>query len=177
MTDEMIAIIVEGAAEEAILQVLIENDLLKFPIEKIYMEKVIRVRSSRNFQRSYLNQGLGDSKLVIYRILDSKKENFTLTKPYQRKVERIVELYTRPEIEMLFIIYNGDFHKYTSRFKSKIKPSDYVRQNYRDVKNPKSKADVYNFWSRRPNELVETIKKFTQLSSDKFDETISSILK
>ncbi len=52
MNNNFIAILVEGAAEEAILQVLIENQLLKFPIEQIYMEKVIRERSAEKFQKN-----------------------------------------------------------------------------------------------------------------------------
>lgn len=175
MNNNLIAIVVEGAAEEAILQVLIENNLLKFSPEQIYMEKVIRCRSAKRFQKNYLTQGLGDKKLIIYRVLDSKREKFTLSKAYQRKVEKVVELYTRPEIEMLFIVYHNDYHRYTSKFKTKIKPSIFVSQNYNDVKNFKSKHDVYSFWSQRPGELVDTIKSFDQYTSDNC--TLASILR
>lgn len=177
MNNNFIAILVEGAAEEAILQVLIENQLLKFPIEQIYMEKVIRERSAEKFQKKYLNQGIGNKKIIIYRILDSKQEKFNLSKAYQRKVDKIVELYTRPEIEMLFIVYHGEYHKYTSKFKSKMKPSEFVNQYYHDVKKTKAKKDVYNFWCQRPDELVTTIKAFARYTNDKYESTLASILR
>lgn len=177
MNNNLYALIVEGAAEEGILNVLIEKNLLKFPISEIYMEKVIRVRSATKFQKSFLNQGLGNTKLIIYRILDSRKEQFNLSKAYRRKVDKIIELYTRPEIEMLFIVYHHDYQKYTTKFKSIMKPSTFAHQNYSDVKNLKAKNDVYDFWIQRPAALVAAIKDFAKFTSDPYDTTLASILK
>ena len=72
-----------------------------------------------------------DEKVMIYRILDSKNENFKvpnkIKKEFQGKYE-VVEIITSPEIEMLVIISEGRFTDYL-KVKSKVKPSEYCKQS------------------------------------------------
>lgn len=46
-------------------------------------------------------------KIKVYRVLDSRRENFKISKAYQHKVE-IVNVITAPEIEMLIICNEGN---------------------------------------------------------------------
>ena len=64
-------------------------------------EKVIRIRSAKNFEERYLRKGFSD-QISSIRILDSRKENFRLSKAYAHKVD-VIDIITAPEIEMLII--------------------------------------------------------------------------
>jgi hypothetical protein len=176
--DEFIyALIAEGGSEHAMLDVLLKHDLLKFKKEQVLKEKVLRTRSGAKFQNEHLKQGFRGRKLIIYRVLDSKVENFKLGKAYQQKVEKIIDLRTRPEIEMLFIIHFDDYKKY-NQVKSKMKPSDFAKQSYGlHIGNVKAYDDVFAFWDVRPCDLKNAIVRYAQLTDDDEVQTLSSILK
>lgn len=69
------ACICEGAAENAIMDILLDNDLLIFTREEMLEEEVIRCREGRKFEERYLRKGFKD-KISVIRILDSRRENF-----------------------------------------------------------------------------------------------------
>ena len=48
------ACICEGSAEEAIIDILVDNDLLIFNREEMLEERVIRCRSAKRFEERYL---------------------------------------------------------------------------------------------------------------------------
>ena len=170
--DNSIAIIVEGAAEEAIINVLLNNDKLIFTRNELIDDGPIRMRKSENFEKHILDFGFPDT-FDIYRVLDSKNEKFKISSAFKFKVGKIVELYTTPEIEMLFIVFNNDY----DRSREKIKPSVFCKQNYHDVGNIKSREDVYNFWNQQPDELVAVIREYARLSSNKRENTLERLLK
>lgn len=118
------AIICEGSAEEAIMEILIENDLLHFKKEDLLEEQVIRCRSPKKFEERYLRTDFS-RKIKVYRILDSHKEKFKLSKTFQDKVE-VETVVTSPEIEMLIIHAENAYKDYLKK-KSKVKPSDYCK--------------------------------------------------
>ena len=120
------ACICEGAAEAAIIDVLLDNDLLIFQREEMLDEGVIRCRDGKTFETRYLRKGFNELISVI-RILDSRRENFKLSKAYESKVD-VINVITAPEIEML-IIFNED--KYNEFKKSGKKPSIFCKENLR----------------------------------------------
>ena len=71
------ACICEGAAEAAIMDILLDNHLLIFEREEMLDEAVIRCRDGKTFENRYLRKGFKEMVSVI-RILDSRKENFKL---------------------------------------------------------------------------------------------------
>ena len=93
--------ICEGSAEEAIIDILLDNNLLIFSREEMLEEQVIRCRDGKRFEERYLRKGFR-GKISIIRILDSRRENFKLSKAYQDKID-VINVITAPEIEMLII--------------------------------------------------------------------------
>ncbi|MFC4354221.1 hypothetical protein ACFO0S_03930 [Chryseomicrobium palamuruense] len=73
---ELIACLCEGAMEKAIVEILLDNKRLIFEREQLLEEEVLRCRSAKNFERDHLNKTTNE-KITVYRILDSKKENFS----------------------------------------------------------------------------------------------------
>ena len=165
------ACICEGSAENAIMDILLDNNLLFFTREEMLEEEVIRCRSGRRFEEKYLRKGFSE-RISVIRILDSRRENFKLSKAYEHKVN-VINVITAPEIEML-IIFNED--KYKEFKKSGKKPSDFCKEDlkmahvksYRFVKDYFSDSDV----------LLAAIRKYHETSKIRKGEyTLLDLLK
>ena len=82
------ACICEGSSENAIIDILLDNDLLIFTREEILEEEVIRCRDGKRFEEKYLRKGFWE-KISVIRILDARSEKFKLSKAYEQKVDVI----------------------------------------------------------------------------------------
>ena len=165
------ACICEGAAEAAIIDVLLDNDLLIFKREEMLDESVIRCRDGKTFENRYLRKGFNELISVI-RILDSRRENFKLSKAYESKVD-VINVITAPEIEML-IIFNED--KYNEFKKSGKKPSIFCKENLK-MSGVKS-YDFVRGYFENSEILVQAIKRYNQMSKIRKDEyTLLDLLK
>ena len=168
---KMKACICEGAAEHAVIDVLLENDLLIFTREEMLDEGVIRCRDGKTFETRYLRKGFNEM-ISIIRILDSRRENFKLSKAYESKVD-VINVITAPEIEML-IIFNED--KYGEFKKSGKKPSLFCKENLK-MSSVKSYDFVKDYF-QNPAILVKAIKKYNEMSKIKKGEyTLLDLLK
>ena len=58
------ACICEGSAENAIMDILLDHELLIFSREEMIEEEVIRCREGKKFEEKYLRKGL-DRKSVV----------------------------------------------------------------------------------------------------------------
>ena len=79
------ACICEGAAEAAIIDILLDNNLLIFSREEMLDESVIRCRDGKTFETRYLRKGFRE-KVSVIRILGSRRENFKLSKAYATRI-------------------------------------------------------------------------------------------
>ncbi len=95
----------------------------------------------KNFEAKYLRKSF-NQQITILRILDSRKENFKLSKAYKDKID-VINIITAPEIEMLIIINENKYSEYK---KSKLKPSDFCKVNLR-MKDVKSYHFVMHYFS------------------------------
>lgn len=152
------ACICEGSAEKAIMNILLDNDLLIFKREELLEEEVLSCRSAKNFEERYLRKTF-DDKISVIRILDSRKENFKLSKAYENKID-VVNIITAPEIEILAIIKEG---KYLDFKKSKLKPSDYCKQVLK-IHNIKNYDFVIDYFSD-VDSLIAAMKQYKQISN------------
>ncbi|MGX8834591.1 hypothetical protein ACWG0P_10285 [Amedibacillus sp. YH-ame6] len=130
-----IACICEGSAEQAIIELLLDENKLTFKKEDMLEEKILRCRDAKKFSEKYLRKNFDDEKITILRILDSRKERFNLPKAYQSKVN-VINIITAPEIEMLVVFRENKYNEYK---RSKKKPSDFCKVilGYDNVKSAK----------------------------------------
>jgi hypothetical protein len=168
-----IACICEGSAERAIMELLLDDNKLKFTSEELLEEEIIRHRSAKEFEKRYLRKGFSE-QITVLRILDSRNENFKLSKAYKDKVA-VIDVITAPEIEMLIICnenkYN-EFHKY----KSNMKPSEFCKTklNFRHVKDYEFVKDYFSDTEK----LLESIHEYRRVSKIKKGEyTLFDLLK
>lgn len=165
------ACICEGAAESAIMDILLDNHLLIFEREEMLDEQIIRCRDAKTFEIRYLRKGFND-KISVIRILDSRREHFKLSKAYQFKVD-VINVITAPEIEMLIIFSEN---QYKELKKSGKKPSDFCKQDLK-MNDVKSYQFVQNYFSD-PDRLVEAIVLYNRVSKiQKGEYTLLDLLK
>ena len=74
-----VACIAEGGAETAILELLLDHHLLIFEKDRLIDEKILTCRSANAFESRYLRMGF-EGKITVFRVLDSRRENFKLSK-------------------------------------------------------------------------------------------------
>lgn len=165
------ACICEGSAESAIIDILVENDLLNFSREEMLDESVIRCRSAKRFEERYLRKGFDDQVSVI-RILDSRREDFRLSKAYEHKVD-VINVITAPEIEMLIIHREGAYDKFK---RSGKKPSEFCKTNL-GMHDVKSYDFVKDYFSN-PQTLISAIKEYRRTANiPKGEYSLSDLLK
>ena len=128
------ACICEGAAERAIIDLLLDKKKLIFEREDLIEEEVLKSRSAKEFETRYLRKGFSE-KITVYRILDSRGEEFKLSKAYEHKVD-VVNVITAPEIEMLIIFTEKKYNAYKNekRKNQQLKPSDFCKINLKYTK-------------------------------------------
>lgn len=152
------ACICEGAAESAIIDILVDNDLLIFSRSEMLDESVIRCRNAKRFEERYLRKGF-DDQISVVRILDSRREEFRLSKAYAHKID-VINVITAPEIEMLIIHNEGAYERFK---RSGKKPSDFCKTDLRmhEVKS----YDFVKGYFRDPDTLVKAIKEYRRTAN------------
>ena len=124
------AIICEGSAEQAIIEILLEHHCLIIENDDYLIDNgPIRIRGAKEFCDKYLGKNFG-GKIDLYRIMDSRNENFNFGSRRYEKIfaEKInvVNVITPPEIEVLMIICENKYDHFANKGKS-AKPSDYCK--------------------------------------------------
>jgi len=169
--DGYVACICEGSAEQAIVELLLDNNKLTFNSEQLLEEEIIRTRSAKEFEKRYLRKGF-DKTITVLRILDSRSESFRLSKAYVDKVS-VIDIITAPEIEMLIICSEG---KYKEFKKSKMKPSEFCKIALK-FSSVKSYDFVKDYFSDT-DKLIKSIHEYRRVSNIKRGEiTLSDLLK
>lgn len=153
-----VACICEGAAEQAIIELLLDSGKLIFSYSDLLEGEIIRCRSGKNFETQYLRKGFTE-KITVLRILDSRREQFKLSKAYEGKIQ-VINIITAPEIEML-VIFNEN--KYAEYKKSGLKPSDFCKTvlKYSDIK---SSGFVKSYFTNI-DELIAAIQEYKRVSN------------
>ena len=165
------ACICEGAAENAVMDILLDAELLVFSREEMLEEAVIRCRDGKKFEQKYLRKGFAE-KISVIRILDSRREKFKIGKAYEHKID-VINVVTAPEIDMLIIFAENQYKEFK---KSGKKPSDVCKENLkmRDVKSYKHVLDYF----RDSSVLVAAIKEYHRTARiPKGEYTLLDLLK
>lgn len=168
----LVACMCEGGAETEIMNILLDNHLLIFEREQLLEERLLPRTSVKEFERRYLRLEY-DQKILVLRVIDSRGEEFNLSKAYRCQVE-VVNIITAPEIEMLIIVSQK---KYADFCNSRIKkPSDYckIELKMKKVKSPEFIRDYF----ADPNFLISSIKEYNRVHKQKsWENSLFDLLK
>jgi len=146
----------EGAAEEDVINWLLDEDKLLFSREQLVYKKITRTRPVKEIEKKFLNLDYGDKSVVIFRIIDSRNEKFNLGNLYKNRFD-VYNYITNPEIEILMIIKMDDLQKYTNNSgKNKPKPSEYATIQYK-LKKIKQSGTIVDFFDNDIESLIDSI--------------------
>ena len=171
MMTKYIACICEGGAETAIMNMLLDQNKLIFSRDELLEGEILKTRKGKDFETRYLKKDFA-GKIKVYRVLDSRRENFKISKAYQHKVE-IVNVITAPEIEMLIICNEGKYLDFEKR--KNMSPSEYCKSILK-MKNVKSVSFVKEYFSDI-SVLEKSLYEYRRISKVRKDEkTIYDLL-
>ena len=155
----------EGAAEKAIITLLLEHDCLIFTESNLLDNGLTRLRSAKKIEQEFLHQDF-DKIVHIIRIVDSKKEKFKLSKVYRDENSQVdehpIDIHTHPEIEILVIIASGKYNDF-QQCKNRELPSGYCNRVISDGIDVKSEKFI-NKYFEDINCLLRAIKEYKRLS-------------
>ncbi len=164
----------EGAAEQEIMDLLLNNELLIFARSQLVYGEVTKLRKGEDIKNKYLGADYAE-KIVLLRILDSRRENIRIPKPYKEKVE-IVNINTNPEIEILLIIYFGKYQEYIRHYKSFKKPSEYCKEILK-ITDCKKQGYFNELFGSRVDVLVKVLKEYSSHRNRSEGYFLSDLLK
>ncbi len=165
-----IACICEGAAEQAVIELLLDSNKLIFRYDDMLENEVIRCGSAQKFEERYLRKGFTE-KITILRILDSHRENFNLSRAYRGKID-VINIVTAPEIEMLMIYAEKKYAQYK---RSGKKPSIFCKEDL-GYSNVKSTAFVKQYF-QNIDVLIAAIREHKRVAAAQRDEyTLADLL-
>lgn len=157
-------LMVEGAAEAAIIDVLLENHYLKVsrdslitdPAGNYYQDSL----NDKKFINSFLNHDFGGVPIHLHIACDNPNHVSKISK-LSHEVTETSYYITREEIETVQLFarpeWPREFENYKQQKGSDKKPSTFliIKQGVTTVKKYQY---VYNLWKDQPNKLAKAIK-------------------
>lgn len=168
----------EGSCERIIIETLLSAGKLIVDESAAIRDTIadrptVVCRSAKTIQDTFLGYDY-DKPVVIVRILDSRKERFKLSYPYSETVT-VLNCYTTPEIEMLTIIKEGQLDRYTNKFKSTLKPSEFCKKEL-GLSRIKNETFLRDYWWDA-EELCDCLHSYRRQHKPKDEPTIADLLR
>lgn len=173
-SNEYLICVCEGNAEEAVIHTLLDVHCLWFERENLVGRKITRKRKAEEIETEFLQREY-EKPVSIARILDSKREQFRLGRLYAKRFS-VFNFYTRPEIEMLLIIAENAFDKYSRSNKSNVKPSTFCKEELFKGESIKSLAFWQSYFADA-DKLVRAIQEYHRLHNKGDEYDLSYLLK
>jgi len=161
------SIVTEGASEHAIMDILLENDLLVFSsdtlIENSAGEVIHEGLNAKAYSNEFLSHAFQDD-ITVHVVMDDPKRQIKLKK-YSNQISVVKCYITREEIEAIHLHYNEAWSSQYSQYKQKssgkfAKPSAFFKAATPEglgIKTIKKYEYVYRMWSSNPSRLVAAI--------------------
>lgn len=164
----------EGKAERVVIEKLSEADALVVSNQNIVRDMDGRpctlLRKAKDIQREFLGVDYPDG-LLIARIVDVNPGMLRLDRPYRLLDIKVLDFITRPEIEALVLVREGELDRFRSRKGDdrRLNASDWCIQRLR-MKNVKDERFLKAYWSDA-EELIRCIREaHSKLGSHKNEQ-------
>lgn len=178
LKDHFVLFSVEGTAEAAIINSLIENDALIVPYDHLVSDYTdatryyTRTRKAKDIVDRYFNVNYRSATangLAIARIVDTSSGKFVLPKSLKDEAE-VLSFYTKPEIEMLVIHREGAFREWerASRKDRSLRPNVFCKSTL-GIKDVKEDRFLSDYWSDC-GKLIHAIKVYSETAHRDRDE-------
>ena len=166
-----ILIMCEGPNELKIINLLLDNDKLRFTRDDLLDMRPFHARQLLSPQlKPALDAYHGE--LAIYRVGDTLTDSLKIPKDWSSVIVEQRKICTKPELEMLLIIATQQVAEY-SKTKSKIRPKTFCKQHVEYNHHRYDNTTVYYdiFFGTRIDLLVDAIIEYRRThGSHKSDE-------
>ncbi|MBQ3138838.1 MAG: GNAT family acetyltransferase [Ruminococcus sp.] len=168
-------IMCEGTDELAVINILLDNDMLKISRDDLLG---LQAYHARQIDKSVVVQTelrlYPYKDIEILRIGDKQGDELKIPREFKDKLskERIKKYCTKPELEILFIISDSLLDKYEKE-KSYVKASEFAKKEIKFKREKYSKSVKFyeDYFEGRPELLAELLRKYKQINgSHKKDE-------
>lgn len=167
-------IMTEGTCEKALLDVLLEKNILVYEASDLLYETVFKARQLENSLLSKINQLPIFEKVSIIRIGDKLSDELKIPRDVKNRIEIQEKICIKPEFEILHIIYENKFQQYNKQ-KSYKKPSKFIYSFRKDYE--KTYKFNYEYFSRLDDdELLSLFKEYDVKRIGAHDDNEKSIL-
>ncbi len=154
-------IMCEGPNEKKIIDILLENDLLKFAEDDLLGLSTYHARQIKNSAQVRAELNIYSGPVKVLRIGDKQSDKLVIPAEYREKILCVEKYCTKPEIEMLLILAEG-LERNFEKVKSSVMPKQFAKKNIscgkRKYDNSTSFFDDY--FGNRPGLLVEAINAY-----------------
>ena len=165
-------IMCEGPNELKIINILLENQKLKFSSDDLLGLVPYHARQIKSSAAVKAALNLYPDEVHVLRIGDGQNEKLEIPSAYRDKITLVEKYCTKPELEMLLIISENLADEY-EKVKSKTKPKTFAKANIRCGKRryDNSTAFYEEYFGPDCEKLVAAIKAYRQHNgSHKKDE-------
>ena len=156
-------VLCEGSNERAVMDVLLDNDLVCIRRDELIDRRVFCARQlDRTIIKNVLQIYTGD--FSILRIGDKQGDKLKIPADYKGRIIDVQKFCTLPELEILLIIAEGKWGDY-QKYKSKTSPKEYAKKNivYSGRKYDNSAMFYELYFGKDPEKLVRTIREYRRL--------------
>lgn len=157
-----ILLMCEGKNEEVILNILLDNNMLKFTRDDLIGLKPYAVRQL-NLPVLITELKHNASKVYVYRIGDKQSDKLSIPSELKNIVikDNIFKFCTKPEFEILLIINEGllkNYEKVKNKMSAKSFAKEYIKLNGK--KYDQSTEFIKEYYGNDVNNLVNNIKEY-----------------
>ncbi len=152
----------EGKAERVIVTRLVEGGCTIVPRRNVVRDMDGRpctlLRRAKDIQREFLGMDYPNG-LLVARVVDVNPGRLAFDRPYRLRDIRVLDFVTRPEVERLVLVKEGQLDAFQKRRGSDrhLNASDWCIQKLH-MDDVKSERFLEGYWSD-PDELVRCIRE------------------
>lgn len=154
-------IMCEGPNEKEVIDILLENDKLKFTADDLLGLVPYHARQIKSSGQVKVNLNLYDGEVKVLRIGDNQNEKLVIPSEYRDKIVSVEKYCTKPELEMLLILSEEKFDEYDKQ-KSTVKPKTFAKQNIKCGRKKYDNSTKFyrDYYGEDPDSLVAAIKEY-----------------
>ena len=152
----------EGTCEKALIDVLINKGIFKISVESLLYEDVFKARQIKGSLLEKINQLPFQETITIIRVGDKLSDDLFIPEDVKERIECCLKICIKPEFEILHLIHKEEEKKYLNKYKSKLKPSEYLHNI--DCQYEKSYEYNYDYFNNiSAFRLKEIIIKYSNI--------------
>lgn len=155
-----ILLMCEGNDEKAFLEVLLKKKILIFDRDELVYHEIFHARQFREDLLGRIAALPRNDTIAVYRVGDKLSDRLVIPPSLKQRIVSVTDISTTPEFEILMIIREGLFQKFSKK-KSSLKPSAFYRTVHPDYHKQSEYVFQY-FDGMGKEEIYALVKEYVE---------------